>query len=345
MSKSTHDDTGIAELKFVGTHHQGILLSLSVKSLFHCGSDNPTLAANTKKSRSSTSNQENNQQLMAIVGDLVRSISLVQYYPKFQTIEELARDFNSNFTTAIEMLTPNIYLGAETWNNIFTLKYNANASAEEIKCRLDTVGEFHLGEMVNKFMPGTLNMTTATSTANIHNSQTSMGNTSSQGSTNSASGGGGNSRLDNIQIGSQTLFGTVDGSIGSILGLDRSSFAFFSALETSMAKIVRPVGDFSHDEFRAFQAEKRLHPSRGFIDGDFIESFLDLDSSTMQAIVQDMNEHAATTDLMMMDERTTTVDDFLDDKATSGDDESKNNKHTLTVNDVLAMVEEMTMLH
>ena len=45
------------------------------------------------------------QEMLAIVGDLMRSISLVQYYPQHGTLEEVARDFNANWTTAIEMLT------------------------------------------------------------------------------------------------------------------------------------------------------------------------------------------------------------------------------------------------
>jgi CPSF A subunit region len=45
------------------------------------------------------------QEMLAIVGDLMRSISLVQYYPQHGTLEEVARDFNANWTTAVEMLT------------------------------------------------------------------------------------------------------------------------------------------------------------------------------------------------------------------------------------------------
>ena len=75
-------------------------------------------------------------------------------------------------------------------------------------------------------------------------------------------------------IGSQTLFGTVDGTLGSILGLDGPTAAFFSTLERCMERVIQPVGNFSHQQFRAFSAEQRIHPSHGFVDGDLCESFL-----------------------------------------------------------------------
>jgi DNA damage-binding protein 1 len=95
---------------------------------------------------------------LAIVGDLMRSISLVQYYPEHKALEEVARDFNGNWTTAMEMLTDNLYLGAENWSNLYVLRRNAKATSDEIRCRLETVGRFHLGEMCNKFVRGSLTM-------------------------------------------------------------------------------------------------------------------------------------------------------------------------------------------
>jgi len=76
--------------------------------------------------------------MLAIVGDLMRSVSLVQCYPEHQTLEEVARDFNTNWTVAVEMLNDNVYVGAENWNNLFYLRRNTAAASEEVRCRLDT---------------------------------------------------------------------------------------------------------------------------------------------------------------------------------------------------------------
>ncbi|KAL3805655.1 hypothetical protein HJC23_005899 [Cyclotella cryptica] len=139
------DNDQRGELTIVGAGHHGHMLSLCLSSL-----------ANSSDTVSSGVGRQPKQ--LAIVGDLMRSISLVEYLPKHNVIEELARDYNANFCTAIEMLTSAIYLGSESFNNLFILRHNANASSEEARVRLDTVGEYHLGEMPNKFMGGSLIM-------------------------------------------------------------------------------------------------------------------------------------------------------------------------------------------
>ena len=262
----------VAQLKFVGSGHHGHMLSLFVKSLAGAGP--------------SQANYQAKQ--LAIVGDLMRSISLVEYRPKHQVIEELARDYNSNFCTAIEMLTNDIYLGSENFNNLFVLRHNANASSEEARVRLDTIGEYHLGEMTNKFMGGSLVMPSNTRGSVGGNSgATSMLEDSKA---KSAKAPYERYRKVDVTVGSQTLFGTVDGTIGSVLGLDGPTFAFFATLQRAMTSVVRPVGDLSHEVYRAFEAERRVRPSRGFIDGDLIETFLDLNRPTMEKVVAYMND-------------------------------------------------------
>jgi DNA damage-binding protein 1 len=67
----------------------------------------------------------------------MRTISLVvQYYPQHETLEEVARDYlNVNWTTAVVMLTDDVYLGGEqNWNNPFALKCNTKAHSEDIRC-------------------------------------------------------------------------------------------------------------------------------------------------------------------------------------------------------------------
>mmetsp|Transcript_3089 Transcript_3089/g.4239 ORF Transcript_3089/g.4239 Transcript_3089/m.4239 type:complete len:819 (+) Transcript_3089:274-2730(+) len=349
----------VPELKFVGAGHHGHILSLFVKSL---ASPNET-GNNANATSLSSSQMQQQQPQLAIVGDIMRSVSVVEYHPHHQTLEEVARDYNANWTTAIEMLSTDLYLGGENWNNLFVLRRNSSATSEEIRCRLDTVGEFHLGEMPNKFMSGSLIMPSSSSSVGAGGGGGGSASNSS-GSSLPLSPSGKNSmgpssgprnsstsKKTSIMIGSETLYATVDGSIGSVLGLDRASLAFFSTLERSMTRIIRPVGDLSHAEYRAFEAERRLHPSRGFVDGDLVESFLDLDRESMEKVVRDMNEDGRWD-----------VDDNVggpgvDNAASGGTNEEENEEdlgssgggggqdRLLSVDDVLAMVEEISMLH
>ena len=236
------------------------------------------------------------------------------------------------------------------------LRRNTKSQSEEIRCRLDTIGEFHLGEMCNKFMKGSLVMPhTSSSAANTRKAsrrasvasptkkRVSDGNGNSP--TKSGQGTGARIRRPPVVIGSQTLFGTVEGTLGCILGLDVRTAAFFSCIERAMTKVIRPVGDFSHQQFRAFDAERRIHPAHGFVDGDLIESFLDLDRATMDAVVHEMNRDGA----WEVDRGTMATAGGRDGSSGEKNDASPEvdlvDHPELVVEDVVAMVEEMAMLH
>jgi DNA damage-binding protein 1 len=353
----TNDGTGVFKLSMIGVGHHGHILSLFVSSRAPKGLIAPTklpAMESVVDSNSDKTNKKNAKEMLAVVGDLMRSISLVQYYPEHSTLEEVARDFNANWTTAVTMLTDDVYLGGENWNNLFVLRRNTKAKNEEVRCRLDTVGEFHLGEMCNKFMNGSLVMpNTSNDSSKVVSSEHSRRRslTSPQKSpkkrddgkakaaTSSPAQGGRTSTVGvkrpMITIGSQTLFGTVDGTLGVILGLDGPTTAFFSCLEKALESVIVPVGNFSHQQFRAFNADGRFHPSHGFVDGDLVESFLDLDKATMELVVQQMNK----------DGTWDTTNDTFKSSPSSSNEDAATDMAVLTVADVLSVVEEMTMLH
>ena len=319
LCKLNLGDNEIGELTLMGAGHHGHMISLYCKSL--------------ADERSSKGGSSSGKQL-AIVGDLMRSISLVEYLPKHQVIEELARDYNSNFCTSIEMLTDNIYLGSENFANLFVLRHNADAPSEEARVRLDTIGEYHLGEMINTMKRGSLVMP---SNAGGNSSAKTANESKSEKSSFEGN-------AIEIAVGSQTLFGTVDGTIGSIMGLGGSTFAFLGCLQRAIFAIVRPVGDLSHERHRHYEADGRVRPSRGFIDGDLVECFLDLNRPTMERIVKWMND----------DGRWRIRDDGSGDSGqdqqnlmdTEEDDMSDSPpQNNLTVEDVLTAVEEISMLH
>jgi len=49
--------------------------------------------------------------------------------------------------------------------------------------------------------------------------------------------------------------------------------------------VVKGVGGLSHDEYRRFLTEKAVSDAHSFIDGDLIESFLDLSKQGMEEVV------------------------------------------------------------
>ncbi|KAM0921927.1 hypothetical protein ACQ4PT_006526 [Festuca glaucescens] len=58
-----------------------------------------------------------------VVGDLMKSITLLVYKHEESAIEELARDYNPKWMTAVEMIDDYIYVGAENSYNLFTVRH------------------------------------------------------------------------------------------------------------------------------------------------------------------------------------------------------------------------------
>ncbi|KAG6407151.1 hypothetical protein SASPL_130135 [Salvia splendens] len=191
-----------------------------------------------------------------VVGDLMKSISLLIYKHEEGAIEERARDYNANWMSAVEILDDDIYLGAENNFNLFTVRKNSEGATDEERGRLEVVGEYHLGEFVNRFRHGSLVM-----------------------------------RLPDSDVGQipTVIFGTVNGVIGVIASLPHEQYVFLEKLQMNMRKVIKGVGGLSHEQWRSFYNEKKTVEAKSFLDGDLIESFLDLNRNRMEEISKAMN--------------------------------------------------------
>ncbi|KAL0699191.1 hypothetical protein Bca4012_055313 [Brassica carinata] len=191
-----------------------------------------------------------------VVGDLMKSISLLIYKHEEGAIEEIARDYNASWMTAVGILDDDTYLGADNCYNLFTVKRHSEAATDEERCRMEVVGEYHIGEFVNRFRHGSLVM-------RLPDSETSQIPT--------------------------MIFGTVNGVIGVMASLPQEQYAFLEKLQTSLRKVIKGVGGLSHEQWRSFKNEKRTADARSFLDGDLIESFLDLSRRKMEEIAKGMD--------------------------------------------------------
>lgn len=219
-----------------------------------------------------------------LVGDLMRSITLLLYKPMEGTFEEIARDCNPNWMTAVEILDDDNFLGAENSFNLFTCQKDSAATTDEERQNLQEVGMFHLGEFVNVFRHGSLVMQ--------HAGESS---TPTQGS---------------------VLYGTVNGAIGLVTQIPQDFFNFLMEIQNRLTKVIKSVGKIDHSFWRSLHTERKTEPAEGFIDGDLIESFLDLSRNKMQETVQGMQM-----------------------------DDGSGMKREATVDDLVKMIEELTRIH
>jgi DNA damage-binding protein 1 len=85
------------------------------------------------------------------------------------------------------------------------------------------------------------------------------------------------------------LFGTVNGMIGVIVPIEKDQYIFLLRVQNALNKIIKGVGGFSHKQWRTFENRRSMSEAKGFIDGDLIESFLDLKKQEMAQVVEILN--------------------------------------------------------
>lgn len=194
-----------------------------------------------------------------LVGDLMKSMSLLLYKPDEGAIDETARDFNANWMLAVAMLDDDeTYLGAENNLNLFTVARNVDAMTDEERSRLEITGEYHLGELVNVFTRGSLVMSMRDG--------------------------------ESLQV-PTLLFGTGNGVIGVLASLPKDVYEFTERLQTAMNKHIQGVGGLKHADWRSFRHTLRgkSDPASNFVDGDLIESFLDLSPERAEAVAAEID--------------------------------------------------------
>lgn len=189
-----------------------------------------------------------------LVGDLMRSLTLLAYKPLEGRLEEIAHDFSPNWMTAVEIIDDDTFLGAENSYNLFTCQKDSGATNDEDRQHLQQVGRYHLGDSVNVFRHGSLVM--------HHTMEQSTPITCS------------------------ILYGTVRGTIGLVAGIQKDVFEFLQQVQKKLVKVIKSVGKIDHEFWRSFHNERKTESSLGAIDGDLIESCLDLSRGQLKEVVE-----------------------------------------------------------
>jgi DNA damage-binding protein 1 len=87
-----------------------------------------------------------------VVGDLMKSVSVLTYDPTQNKINEAYRDYATNYMTCVDAIDEDTFLGADNTNNVFTLKRSENLSNDNNQ--LEESAQYHLGDMINQFRHG-----------------------------------------------------------------------------------------------------------------------------------------------------------------------------------------------
>lgn len=172
------------------------------------------------------------------------------------SFEEIARDFSPNWMTAVEILDDDTFLGAENSYNIFICQRDSAASTDEERQQMTEVGQIHVGDMINVFRHGSLVMENLGDSSTPHSGS--------------------------------VLYGTVHGAIGMVTQVPQEFFEFLTDLQTRLSGVIKSVGRIDHEDWRSFFNERKTEQMEGFVDGDLIETFLDLGREKMVEVAEQM---------------------------------------------------------
>jgi DNA damage-binding protein 1 len=199
-----------------------------------------------------------------------------------------------------ELINQDIYIGAENEYNLFTLRRNNTSENEEVRRTLEIIGRYHIGDLVTRFRHGSLVMR-ARSKRHNDEMDVDMEEISAKKKEKMKESDYTAEILE--QLSKPILFGTVSGCIGIIAQLPEEQFHYFSKLQEAMNCVIKGVGNFKHETFRAFKSERRIEfPAMNFLDGDLIESFLDLKKERQMQVSNEMNRLTKNEEISSVDE-------------------------------------------
>eukprot|EP00300_Choanocystis_sp_HF-7_P006534 c14763_g1_i1.p1 GENE.c14763_g1_i1~~c14763_g1_i1.p1 ORF type:complete len:1112 (+),score=311.81 c14763_g1_i1:32-3367(+) len=188
------------------------------------------------------------QNHLILTVDLMKGLYLYSYNSDAKKIDLLAQEYSTSWGTSAAFLSNDLYLASDNDFNMYIARKNSDAMSDEDRQALSVVGTFHLGDQINTIVEGAL----------VH-------------------------PQDRINLRSW-VFATVNGSIGLYVSIPEQMFDPLNRLQKQMQLMLPSVGSLSHDDWRAFYNEAKRNPCTGFIDGDLIEMFLELDNKRMAEI-------------------------------------------------------------
>jgi DNA damage-binding protein 1 len=190
-------------------------------------------------------------------------------------LERVATNYECHWMHTVAPINRKLLFGTDAKGNLFSMHRIAEQSN-----RLEMVGRFGVGETINRIIKGSLisrlaEVETATQEIPLTN-PSAMAVDSVSGSSSSSM------QMDSYDTDSRIkpyqIFGTINGTLGVIAPLTQSQSEFLRRLETQLQSQTFAVGKLSHSKWRSFKhLQTNLDlPAQHFIDGDLIESFLNL---------------------------------------------------------------------
>ncbi|EJT78336.1 hypothetical protein GGTG_03437 [Gaeumannomyces tritici R3-111a-1] len=201
------------------------------------------------------------------VGDIMKSMSLVEFVPpttvagdgkagetkKPAQLIEVCRHYQSSWSTAVAHFEGESWLEADADGNVMVLGRNTTGVTLEDRRRMEITSEINLGENINR----------------IQKISVETG--------------------PNAPIHPKAFLSTTEGSIYLVGAIAPQMRDLLLNLQDRLEDYVGTLGNIPFKNFRSFRnAEREADGPVRFIDGEYIERFLDMNEETQSQVCRDL---------------------------------------------------------
>ena len=231
-----------------------------------------------KKNNNENMEKENNNIIInnmkidyLIISDINRSIGIYSYDVEGNKLNEICRDYSSTWVYSFAQLKNNLLYITDIDGNIISLKRNLEPVKENDEIKLERIAYYNYGERINSMI------LTKIKNKDLYRLSSDYKKDDIDNL---------DEKNDEVQI---VFFSTLEGSIGQIIQINEDIFNFLKALQDLLIKKVENIGNFSYDKWKNYNDEIISKESKGFIEGDIIEKFLNNDEVYKKQILNQLN--------------------------------------------------------
>ena len=226
-----------------------------------------------------------------VICDINRSITLFNFNQEENKLNEICRDYDLSWIYGNSQCGSNIQYVTDIDGNIITLFKTKNPTNDEEKYKFGRKAYFNYGERINKMITtkikaNYLKEICFNNLDNNNNSNVNINNNNSSNNNNNNDNNNNNVDNDEIEI---IYFGTLEGSIGIIIQLNKEIFDFLNKLENLILTKTISNGNFDYKKWRSYKDGFRIKEKKGFIEGNIIEDFLNYDDEYRREIIKELN--------------------------------------------------------
>ena len=209
--------------------------------------------------------------------DIYKSIILYRYDIINDKLKEMSKSSNLTWVYNIEQCQKNLLYITDIDNNIITLKKLSKIKNEKEKIKLDQVSNFNLGERITSLISTEIQDKNLFSLTSYADSEDIFDENKDNKIINNN---------NNFQV---TYFGTMEGTVGYIIALNKHIYEFLYFLQELLIKKTNKIGNFDYKMWRSFKDGYNVIESKGYIEGDIIKEFLNYDDDYKKMLLKELN--------------------------------------------------------